>query len=130
MITPVRNKADLLITPRNGGEPDEATNKRLAAARKQPDVPGDAPKTDDRAAHGRAPLQKAADIVNEVLRAADTRVNLQIDQESDQVVVKVLKESGEVIRQFPPKELLELAKYLSEIGTLPPGKGVLFEGRI
>jgi uncharacterized FlaG/YvyC family protein len=42
----------------------------------------------------------------------------------------VLKESGEVIRQFPPKEILELAKYLSEEGALPADKGIFLEGRI
>lgn len=129
MITSVRHKADLLIAPRQGGEPDHAAATRPAAARTQPEVSDDAHKPDERAALERAPLQKAADIVNDALRSANTRVNLQIDQDSEQVVVQVRKESGEVIRQFPPKELLELAKYLSEEGALPANKGVLLESR-
>jgi flagellar protein FlaG len=125
MITSVHHKADLLIAPRKGGEPDDAEAKRPAAARMQRDTPQGALQPAERAV-----LERAAAVVNDALKAADTRVNLQIDQDSEQVVVKVLKESGEVIRQFPPQELLELAKYLSEEGSLPSDKGVLLEGRM
>jgi flagellar protein FlaG len=125
MITSVHHKADLLIAPRKGGEPDDAAAKRLAAARTQRDAPQDALQP-----AGRAVLERAAAAVNDALRSAKTHVTLQIDQDSEQVVVKVLKESGEVIRQFPPKELLELAKYLSDEGTLPADKGLFVEGRI
>lgn len=125
MITSVHNKADLLITPRKGGEPDKAAATRPPAARTQPESSRDASQSTDRAA-----LDRAVAAVGEALKSAGTHVKLQLDQDSDQVVVKVLKESGEVIRQFPPKELLELAKYLSEEGMLPPDKGVLLEGRI
>jgi Uncharacterized flagellar protein FlaG len=125
MVTPVHNKADLLITPRKGGEPDDAAAKRPAAAGTQRDALQSARQPADRAV-----LERAAAAVNDALRAADTHVNLQIDQDSEQVVVKVLKESGEVIRQFPPEEVLELARYLSEEGTLPPDKGVFLESRI
>jgi flagellar protein FlaG len=125
MITSVHYKADLLITPRKGGEPDKAAATRPPAARTQPDSSHDASQSTDRAV-----LDRAVAAVGEALKSAGTQVKLQLDQDSDQVVVKVLKESGEVIRQFPPKELLELAKYLSEEGMLPPDKGVLFEGRI
>lgn len=125
MITSVHNKADLLITPRKGGEPDKAGATRLPAARTQPDSSREASQSTDQAV-----LDRAVAAVGEALKSAGTHVKLQLDQDSDQVVVKVLKESGEVIRQFPPKEVLELAKYLSEEGTLPPDKGILFEGRI
>jgi flagellar protein FlaG len=125
MITSVHNKADLLITPRKGGEPDKAAATRLPAARTQPDSSRDATQSTDRAV-----LDRAVAAVGEALKSSGTHVKLQLDQDSDQVVVKVLKESGEVIRQFPPKEVLELAKYLSEEGMLPPDKGVLFEGRV
>jgi len=130
MITPINNKADLLITPRTGGEPDEAAAKRPAAARTQLDSHHDVSQPTERTVFDRSTLNQAAAIVSEVLRSMDTHVELQIDQESDQVVVKVLKDSGEVIRQFPPKELLELAKYLSQEGKLPTDKGVLVEGRV
>jgi len=125
MIKSVQHKADLLIAPRKGGEPDKATATRPAAARTQLDSPKGAHQPADRAV-----LERATAAVNDALKSAGTQVKLQLDQESNQVVVKVVKESGEVIRQFPPKEVLELAKYLSEEGTLPADKGVLLEGRI
>jgi flagellar protein FlaG len=131
MITPVSNKADLLTMPRPGGEPDNATAKRPAAAWMQPEshraesASHVEPESSDRVA-----LDRAAVRVNEALKSAGTRVKLLVDQESEQVVVKVLKESGEVIRQFPPEELLELAKYLEKEHRLPEGKGVLVEERV
>ena len=135
MITSVQHQADLLIAPRKGGEPDKAAATRPAAARTQLDFPHDAGKLDERAVIERAAvdrmqLDKAAAAVNDALKSAGTQVKLQLDQESEQVVVKVVKESGEVIRQFPPKEVLELAKYLAQEGKLPADKGVLLEGRI
>ena len=135
MITPVSNKADLLTTPRKGGEPDKAAATRPSAARTQLDSPQETRRSDEHAVIGqvavdRAQLDKAAAAVNDALQSAGTQVKLQLDRESDQVVVKVVKESGEVIRQFPPKAVLELAKYLAQEGTLPPDKGVLLEGRI
>ncbi len=135
MITSVQNKADLLITPRKGGEPDKAAATGPGAARKQLDSPHNTPASNERgvterAMLNRARLEQAAEAVNDALKSAGTRVNLQLDEESDQIVIKVLKESGEVIRQFPPKELLELAKYLSREGALPADKGMLLEERV
>jgi flagellar protein FlaG len=121
VITPVSNKADILNTmPRKGGEPDDATNKRPAEARKQPDPQGALSGPIDRES-----LERAVVTVSEALHLGDTRTRLEIDQDAGQAVVKVLKESGEVIRQFPPEELLKLAKYLSDRETLPSGKGFL-----
>lgn len=131
MITPVNNKADLLIMPRPGGEPDTATAKRPAAAWTQPDS-----HRAENSRHAgsepldRAVLDRAVVKVSDALKSAGTQVKLLVDQESEQVVVKVMKESGEVIRQFPPEEVLELAKYLEKEHRLPEGKGVLVEERV
>ncbi|MDH5669580.1 MAG: flagellar protein FlaG [Nitrospira sp.] len=131
MITPVSNKADLLTMPRKGGEPDIATAKRPDAAWMQPD--SQQVENSPRAESERpdpAVLERAAVKVNDALMSAGTQVKLFVDQGSEQVVVKVLKESGELLRQFPPEELLELAEYLSEEQTLPAGKGLLVEERV
>jgi flagellar protein FlaG len=62
--------------------------------------------------------------VSEVLDSTDPRLKIEVDDETDRVVVKVIKEeSGEVIRQFPPEELLELEKFLSG------SKGLLLQER-
>lgn len=62
----------------------------------------------------RARIDRAATKVNEVLSLADLRLKIEVDDETKRVVVKVIEQkSGEVIRQIPAKELLELEKYLS-----------------
>lgn len=62
----------------------------------------------------RARIDQAATKVNEILNLADPRLKIEVDDETKRVIVKVIEhQSGEVIRQIPPKELLELEKYLS-----------------
>lgn len=62
----------------------------------------------------RATIDKAAGRVLEMLDVIGPRLRIEVDHETERVVVKVVeKESGEVIRQIPPEELLELEKYLS-----------------
>ncbi len=44
-------------------------------------------------------------------------LKFEIDRELNQVVVKVVdKQSGEVIRQIPPEEYLEIMKRLQDVG--------------
>ncbi|MGE3977322.1 MAG: flagellar protein FlaG [Nitrospira sp.] len=62
----------------------------------------------------RARVDRAATKVNEVLSLADPRLKIEVDDETKRVIVKVIEQkSGEVIRQIPAEELLELEKYLS-----------------
>lgn len=124
MISPVTPKADLLATPARGGEPAHAAAQASTAARKQPGAEHPSPERIDR-----AELDRAVEKVSDVLKSADTYLKIEIDQDTDRVVVKVLKDSGEVIRQFPPKELLELAEYLSNEKSQTNEKGLLLEER-
>ena len=49
----------------------------------------------------------------------NTQLKIQIDKDTDILVVKVInKETNEVIRQIPPEYLLKIAKYLDEITGL------------
>jgi flagellar protein FlaG len=117
MITAVSSKADLLTTPHRGGEPEDAAAKRPTAARTQPGSDNGSSEPIDRTT-----LDQAVAKVSEVLKSTDTHLKIEVDDATKQLVVKVLKgDSDEVIRQFPPKEVLELAKYLSS------SKGVLLQ---
>lgn len=117
MITPVSKTADLLTTPHHGGEPEEAAAARPTAARTQTRSDKTPSKPIDRAT-----LDQAVAKVSDVFKSTDTKLRMEVDDDTKRVVVKVLREdSGEVIRQFPPKEVLELAKYLSS------SKGVLLK---
>jgi flagellar protein FlaG len=109
MITSVTGKADLLTTPARGGEPDHAADKQPTAARTQSDTDNSPTAPIDRAT-----LEQAVAKVSEDIKAHDTNLKFEIDDATDRVVVKVIaKDSGEVIRQFPPKEVLNLAKYFN-----------------
>jgi len=58
-------------------------------------------------------VAQAAARVTEVLRGTTSRLQIDIDPDLDKVVIKILNgESGEIIRQIPAQELLDLAKHL------------------
>jgi flagellar protein FlaG len=61
----------------------------------------------------REQVEQAAARVKEVLRGTTSRLEIEIDHDLDKVVIKILNgESGEIIRQIPSQELLDLAKHL------------------
>ena len=60
-------------------------------------------------------LEQAAARVKEVLRGTTSRLEIEIDSDSNKAVIRIINgESGEVIRQIPAQELLDLAKHLDE----------------
>ncbi len=55
-------------------------------------------------------------------------LNFSVDQELDRIVVTVLDEAtGDVIRQIPSEEMLELARHLTDTKERS-SKGLLFSG--
>ena len=60
-------------------------------------------------------LEQAAARVKDVLRGTTSRLEIEIDSDSHKAVIKILNgESGEIIRQIPAQELLDLAKHLDK----------------
>ena len=60
-------------------------------------------------------LEQAAARVKEVLRGTTSRLEIEIDSDSHKAVIKIINgESGEIIRQIPAQELLDLARHLDE----------------
>lgn len=60
-------------------------------------------------------VEQAAARVKEVLRGTTSRLEIEIDSDLHKVVFKILNgESGEIIRQIPAQELLDLAKHFAE----------------
>ena len=56
-------------------------------------------------------LEKAVDKVREVFQKVEPRLQFEIDPDLHRVIVKIMNgESGEVIRQIPPQEVLDLAR--------------------
>lgn len=63
----------------------------------------------------REQVEQAAARVKELLRGTTSRLEIEIDPDLHKVVIKILNgESGEIIRQIPSQELLDLAKHLDE----------------
>ena len=61
-------------------------------------------------------MEQAAARIKEALRGTTSRLEFEIDPDLDRldkVVIKILNgESGEIIRQIPSQELVNLAKHL------------------
>ncbi|HET6675572.1 MAG TPA: flagellar protein FlaG [Nitrospiraceae bacterium] len=56
-------------------------------------------------------LEEAVARVRDVFQQVEPRLQFEIDPDLHRVIVKIMNgESGEVIRQIPPKEVLDLAK--------------------
>ena len=79
---------------------------------------------DDKALHGKAAgaglseeeASKAVEQIQERLDEMGTRLTLALHKEPDAVVVEITdRQSGEVIRQFPPEEVLQIRKKLDEL---------------
>lgn len=63
----------------------------------------------------REQVEQAAARVADVLRGTTSRLQIEIDPDLHKAVIKILNgESGEIIRQIPAQELLDLAKHLDE----------------
>jgi flagellar protein FlaG len=109
MIHSVTPKADLRVERTRGEEPAGAVGKKPKVRQEEVEE-----RSLSQVSAERSRVEQAATRVNEVLTLANPQLRIRVDDETDRVVVKVVEqESGEVIRQIPPEELLELEKYLS-----------------
>ena len=82
---------------------------------------------DEKRLHGQGEsiMAKAVQDIQERLDSMGTKLGIELNKDPDAIVVQVKdKESGEVIRQFPPKELLQLQKKLKEL------TGLLFDEKV
>lgn len=70
-------------------------------------------------------VKQAAERIAAYLRSAQRDLDISVDKDTGIVVVKVVdRESGEVIRQIPPEEVLSIAKHLDS------AQGVLLRSRV
>ena len=60
-------------------------------------------------------LEKVVAQVQESLKPVESRIQLSVDQDLNRVVVKVVdSDSGELIRQLPPEDVLQVQRFLNE----------------
>ncbi len=54
-------------------------------------------------------IKKAVEMLSELVRSHQTDVSFSVNKEADATVIKVTKtETGELIKQFPPEEILAM----------------------
>ena len=112
MITNVTSKVDL---------PATASNKSHTSAPSRDKPVETHSKGSDFSPTDRVALEHAVSKVKAAFQEAGSHLQIEVDPDLNRVIVKVLSgESGEVIRQIPPKEVIDLAKNLSG------SKGALF----
>lgn len=109
MIHSVTPKAELRDERIRRDEPSGAARQKPKVEQEDAEA-----RLTSQASAERSKIDQAAVRVNEILSLADPQLKIRVDDATERVVVKVVEqESGEVIRQIPPEELLELEKYLS-----------------
>ncbi|MHC9064148.1 flagellar protein FlaG [Nitrospira sp. CMX1] len=116
MITNVTSKVDLPATANNRSQTAASLKTKPVDEHTQSADFSFASPTD------RVALEQAVSKVKDALQQSSSKFQIEVDPDLERVVVKILKgDSGEVIRQIPPKEVIDLAKSLSG------PKGALFE---
>lgn len=119
MITNVTSKVDLPAAANNKSQTSVQPRATPVVEHQQGADFSFASSTD------RVALEQAVSKVKEAFQQSGSQLQIEVDPDLERVIVKILKgDSGEVIRQIPPKEVIDLAKNLA--GT----KGVLFEEHV
>ena len=73
----------------------------------------------------REEIYKAAAKLNQLMGIIDKRLNVRIDEKSQREVVQVInQENGEVINEFPPKQLIDFLGSFRELIGLVMDKHV------
>ncbi|MBW2056223.1 MAG: flagellar protein FlaG [Deltaproteobacteria bacterium] len=91
-----RGKTPQVAGPERATRDAEALNERRQAEREQ--------------------ARRIADHLNRTSRVFDRRIHFEVPSDSREVIVKIVdRETGHVIRQIPPAELVKLAKQMDEI---------------
>ena len=68
---------------------------------------------------GKSQLSKYAEKLSKVMEILNHSIRFAVDDESDRMIVKVVNsETNEVIRQIPPKEMLQLMHRLDQMAGL------------
>ena len=107
----VNNRAITNVVPINNG-----VSARVTQENKQAEV---------------AEIKRAASQVNDFVKQIDRNLEFSVDESSGRVIITVREpETGKIIRQIPPEELLVIAKLVSEnfANSVPSGILLADEG--
>ncbi|MDM7920278.1 MAG: flagellar protein FlaG, partial [Methanosarcina sp.] len=70
-------------------------------------------------------IGRIAETMDSYVQSIQRDLKIQVDEKTGRVIVKVIsKESGKVIREIPPEEMLDLAARIEEM------TGILFDEKV
>lgn len=96
-----------------------ATGKPAEGDQASEQVAGQASETENSAAVTREQVEAAVATIQDFVQSVRRSINFSLEEGSGRVVVKVTDAgSGDVIRQIPSEEALQLAENLSEVRSL------------
>jgi flagellar protein FlaG len=79
-------------------------------------VEGDALKVNQETTTEREQAKRIADRLNRMNRLFDRKIQFEVPSDTKDVIVKIVdRETGKVIRQIPPPDLVKLANKIDEI---------------
>jgi flagellar protein FlaG len=101
-------------------EQDSATAVSVQSVGKTPATQvGSAPEADQPRAIEKDTLQDVVETIQDFVQSVSRNINFQLDDSSGRMIVNVTeRNTGELIRQIPSEEALQLAENLSEIRSL------------
>ncbi len=123
MISTISQNASSIITVSVGQEIRVRESQKVAEAEKLPRIDKKIADRKESAElqESQVPKQAPEQIKEVITRLENTlkniepKIELSVDEELNQVVVRILdKESGELIKQFPPEEVLELDRFFAD----------------
>ena len=98
---PVNSASAELQQKENSGKPLPVGNSEPAADSRPK------PETKD--------LEKMAEALNQFMKATQRSLQFTLDDDTGRTVIKVInKETQEVVRQFPPEEMLSISRMITE----------------
>ncbi len=123
MISTVSQNASSVISVSVGQDIRVRDSQKVGEAEKLPklDKKVAAPKESAELQESQIPKQAPEQIkeviarLENTLEDVDSKIELSVDEELNQVIVRILdKESGELIKQLPPEEVLELDRFFAD----------------
>lgn len=121
MSAEINNTANVAVTADTNIRNQPAVNTAspvnpVSAEQPNPVQPLAATPTAEEASITPEQVNQSVNRINEFFQQQQSNLNFSVDEESDQLIVKVVdSETDEVIRQFPTEQAIELSKKLEEV---------------
>ena len=104
---------------RNTSKPEDNLDQKPRATRLKSSIADERPNSSKNVIN-KADIHKAIEKLNEFVQSQKKYVNFSVDEETNSSVIRIFKtQTGELLKQFPPEEILALAaKIRKNIGWL------------